>query len=624
MLTSELDGAMRDTFVVRDLAVGFAGPSGVIPVVNGVTLEAVPGRIIGVAGESGSGKTTAVLAAIGYHPATAVRLGGQAHLGDVAVFDLSAEERRRLWARRISYVAQDAAGSLNPAFRIGTQLREVLEVNLGLDHARAEVRARDLLAAVRLPDPDAMLRRYPHQCSGGQLQRAAIAMAIACEPDVIVCDEPTTGLDVTTQAEVVQMLTDLIRMRQMGAIYISHDLALLGAVADELAIFYAGEIVEMGTTAEVLQAPRHPYTRALLDALPSATQALAPSGLPGFPPGRIVAESCPFAPRCAWAIDVCRQTHPAFLPTPEADRVVRCHRATELQDVLARSAARRIVTRRAAQSRDTPLLALRGVTCSYGSGTSRVEAVRDVTMEIGAGEVVALVGESGSGKSTIGRAIVGLVPVARGEILLNDVPLDRAGRRHRHQHQAIQIIFQNPDSSLNPRHTVGALIRRSLELFRPDVARRDRAARVAEVLAEVRLDAGMMDRYPHQLSGGQKQRVAIARAFVARPRLIICDEIVSGQDVSVQAVILELVRSMQERYGTALLFISHDLAVVRSIAQRVYVIQRGQIVESGPTEQVFDAPTAAYSRELLTAVLEPEIGTDSATPRGRIAAGHRK
>ena len=625
MPTFEPDAARRDGFIVRDLAVGFGAPSGVIPVVAGVSLEAVPGRIIGVAGESGSGKTTAVLVAIGYHPASAVRLGGQAHLGATAVFDLSAEERRRLWASRISYVAQDAAASLNPAYRIGTQLREVLEINMGLGRAQALARARDLLAAVRLPDPDAMLRRYPHQCSGGQLQRIAIAMAIACEPDVIVCDEPTTGLDVTTQAEVVQMLTDLIRTRRMAAIYISHDLALLGAVADDLAIFYAGEIVEMGATAEVLRTPRHPYTRALLDALPSVTQATAPSGLPGFPPGRVVGGSCAFAPRCSWAIEICHEVHPALLPTPETDpeaeRVVRCHRASELRTTLATNSARRIVEWQAVDSAETPLLGLRGVTCSYGAGVDRVEAVRDATLEIGAGEVVALVGESGSGKSTLGRAIVGLVPIESGEIQLDGAPLDTAGRRSRDQHQAVQIIFQNPDSSLNPRHTVGALIRRSLELFRPDIDRRDRATHVAEALAEVRLDPGMMDRYPHQLSGGQKQRVAIARAFVARPRLIICDEIVSGQDVSVQAAILELVRSMQERYGTALLFISHDLAVVRSIAQRVYVIQRGQIVESGPTEQVFDAPTAAYSRALLASVLEPETGTDAVSARARLVAG---
>jgi peptide/nickel transport system ATP-binding protein len=635
MRPSELAAPGRDRFAVRDLGVGFRCPDGIVPVVSGVDLEVIPGRIVGVAGESGSGKTTAVLAAIGYLPGAAALLSGEARLGETAVFDLAPEGRRQLWARRVSYVAQDAAGSLNPAFRIGTQLCEVLTVNTGLTWDEARARARELLAAVRLPEPEAMLRRYPHQCSGGQLQRIAIAMAIAPEPDVVVCDEPTTGLDVTTQAEVVSMLTALIRDRGIAAVYISHDLALLGAVADELAIFYAGEIVEAGPTAEVLRAPRHPYTRALLDALPSARHATTPVGLPGLPPGRVVANACPFAPRCAWADDGCRATHPVLRPVADGGRLVRCHRAGELKEVLA-SARRpnrhpeghRLIAmgegraawgrargwgeghseKPAASSTSPTLLVIRDLHCGYGRGAARVPAVQGATLEIGPGEVAALVGESGSGKSTLGRAVVGLVPAEAGEIRFAGDLLDPAGRRSRAHAQAIQIIFQNPDSSLNPRHTVGQLVGRSIELFRPDVTRRERRALVAAALEEVRLDPALRDRYPHQLSGGQKQRVAIARAFVARPRLVICDEIVSGQDVSVQAAILELVRAMQARHGTALLFISHDLAVVRSIAQRVYVIQRGRIVESGPTEQIFERPRADYSQSLLASVLEPDLG----------------
>ncbi len=325
-------------FAVTDLSAGFRTPDGAVPVVAGVTFSVAPGRIIGVAGESGSGKTTAVLTAIGYQQAGAVRLGGDAQLGQVSIFGASTEERRRLWAGKISYVAQDAAGTLNPAFRIGTQLREILEVNLGLSRTQSEARARDLLAAVRLPDPEAMMRRYPHQCSGGQLQRVAIAMAIACEPELIVCDEPTTGLDVTTQAQVVQMLAELIRARGMAAVYISHDLALLGAVADELAIFYAGEIVEVGPTVDLLRSPRHPYTRALLDALPSTRVTTAPAGLAGLPPGRVVADACAFAPRCPWAIEVCRSSHPELLPVSADNHFVRCWRAEELELALASEA----------------------------------------------------------------------------------------------------------------------------------------------------------------------------------------------------------------------------------------------------------------------------------------------
>ena len=605
MLPSDRVNNQRPAFTVQDLGVAFRSAEESLQVVARFDLVLRPGRIVGIAGESGSGKTTAVLAAIGYLPGSAVRLSGQATIYDTNLFELDPDGRRAIWARQISYVAQDAAASLNPAFRIGTQLTEILEVNRGLSGVEARARARELLEQVRLPNPELMLRRYPHQCSGGQLQRVAIAMALAGDPRVMVFDEPTTGLDVTTQAEVAQMLSDLIRERQIAAAYISHDLALLSEIADDLVIFYAGEVVEQGPTRQVLDAPRHPYTRNLLDALPSTKRATRPIGLPGLPPGRVVPTACAFAPRCRWVVDECWAVHPDLLAVGATSRRVRCLRADELATELERDRpvdAAALLTTCAAPS---PILAIDQITCSYGSGARRVEAVSDVSLTIGAGEVVALVGESGSGKSTIGRAIVGLLPTECGAIAFDGVRLDSAGRRTPEQYRAIQIVFQNPDSSLNPRHTVASLIGRSFELFRPDVTRRQRRDAIATALAEVRLDAAMMDRYPHQLSGGQKQRVAIARAFVARPRLVICDEIVSGQDVSVQAAILELVRSMQERHGTALLFVSHDLAVVRSIAQRVYVIQRGRIVEWGATEQIFDEPEATYTRALLASVMDP-------------------
>lgn len=600
-----------EAFAVRGLGVGYRTEMGVVPMVANVDLDVQPGTILGVAGESGSGKTTAVLAAIGYQASAAVRLAGESRLGETAIFELNAQQRRRLWSQRVSYVAQEAAGALNPAFRIGTQVVEVLEAGLGLDRTQARERAQDLLAAVRLPDAEEMMRRYPHQCSGGQLQRVAIAMAIASDPALIVCDEPTTGLDVTTQAEVVQMLTDLIRARNMAAIYISHDLALLGAVADRLAVFYAGEIVELGKTSDVLAEPRHPYTRALLAALPSARMATTPQGLPGFPPGRVVPESCAFAPRCAYAIGICQESHPKILPiADEPGRLVQCWRSEE--DLTGPAFSPHVKSDAPDEAAIlAPLLSLRDVWCSYGKGQQRVAAVRGVSLEIGPGEVMALVGESGSGKSTIGRAIVGLLPVEQGEIVFAGARLASNGKRTSAQAKAIQIIFQNPDLSLNPRHTVGALIGRSLELFRPEVARNERQDAIAAAMGEVRLDPAMASRYPHQLSGGQKQRVAIARAFVAQPRLVICDEVVSGQDVSVQASILELVRAMQERHGTALLFIAHDLAVVRSIAQRVAVIQQGQIMEAGPTEVIFIDPRAEYSQRLLGSVLEPVLSGEA-------------
>ncbi|PYM66684.1 MAG: ABC transporter ATP-binding protein [Candidatus Rokuibacteriota bacterium] len=592
----------RGEFEIRDLAVAYASDSGHTPVVGGVSVRVRPGLITGLAGESGSGKTTAALSAIAYLPAGARRLGGEALLDGQSILDLDRVALRRLWASKISYVAQDAGAALNPARRIGSQLEEILTVNRGLPRAAARLRTAELLEAVRLPDAARARRRYPHELSGGQLQRIAIAMALAPDPRLIIFDEPTTGLDVTTAAEVIAMLGGLIRERGLAAIYISHDLALLAAISDELVVFYAGEVVESGPTRELLRTPRHPYTRALLDALPSTRRALRPRGIPGLPPGRVVSDRCGFASRCSHADARCSREHPALVPL-HPTRLVRCVRAGEL-GVLLSEAAPILEPVRARQG--APILEVDRLVCEYGQGAGRIVAVDDVSLVVREREVVGLVGESGSGKSTIGRAITGLLIPRSGTIRWRGQELPARGRRTPAQYREIQIIFQNPDSSLNPRHTVGHLIGRAVALFRDDVSGSAGADVIAEALREVQLDPTLMSRYPHQLSGGQKQRVAMARAFVARPRLVICDEIISGQDVSVQATILELVRTLQREHETTLLFISHDLAAVRSIAQYVYVLQGGRVQEHAPTEQLFEAPGAEYTRRLLAAVPEPE------------------
>jgi peptide/nickel transport system ATP-binding protein len=596
------DRRTAEGFEIQDLAVAYAGVSGVTPVVGGVSLRARPGRITGVAGESGSGKTTAVLSAIAYLPPGARRLGGAVRLHGQSILDLEPVVLRRLWASEISYVAQDAGAALNPARRIGSQLEEILTCDRGLTRDAARCRATELLGAVRMPDPSGARRRYPHEFSGGQLQRIAIAMALAPEPRLIIFDEPTTGLDVTTAAEVIAMLSELIRERQLAAIYISHDLALLAAIADDLVVFYAGEVVESGPTPDVIAGPRHPYTRALLDALPSVRRALRPQGIPGFPPGRVVVDHCGFASRCSYVEARCRGEHPALVAV-QPGRLVRCVRARELGPLPSGAAS---ILQPAQERQGGPLLEVAGLVCEYGHGAGRVVAVDGVSLEVREREVVALVGESGSGKSTIGRAITGLLVPRAGTLRWRGEALPASERRTPAQHREIQIIFQNPDSSLNPRHTVGQLIGRAVALFREDVPPKARGDLIADALREVQLDPALMSRYPHQLSGGQKQRVAMARAFVARPRLVVCDEIISGQDVSVQATILELVRTMQREHETALLFISHDLAAVRSIAQYVYVLQGGRVQEHAATERLFATPAAAYTRRLLAAVLEPE------------------
>jgi peptide/nickel transport system ATP-binding protein len=454
--------------------------------------------------------------------------------------------------------------------------------------------------------------KYPHQFSGGQLQRIAIALGLASEPEVMIFDEPTTGLDVTTQADVIAMLGSLIRTHEVAAIYISHDLALLSAISDQLVIFYAGEVVESGRAQSIVKAPRHPYTRALLDALPSVRLAVRPQPLPGLPPGRVVRDYCPFVARCKWRVERCAERHPSLSRLGDGEHQVRCIRQPELGPL--ESLGQVITASRADTLRNRGsqrILQIENLVCVYRTGGRSIIAVDGTSLSVYPSEVVALVGESGSGKSTIARVVAGILSPSSGTLQWRGRALpNRSEERNRLQRREIQIIFQNPDSSLNPRHTVRELIERPMTLFRDDLHETRRVEAVAAALEEVQLDPGLAMRYPHQLSGGQRQRVAIARAFAARPSLVICDEIVSGQDVSIQAAILELIRTMQQLHQTALLFISHDLAVVRSIAQYVYVAANGRIIEEGPTQSVFEDPRSGYTKKLLEAVIEPVAALD--------------
>lgn len=589
-------GLSSHGFHARHLTVAFDG----VEVVGDVLIDVEPGEVTGIAGESGSGKTTAVLTAIGYVPGGATKVSGGSQLGEDVVLGSELRRLRRLWGRRISYVPQDAGASLNPVRRVGSLLRETLTVNLGLSHRQADVRALELLDSVQIREPMKALRRYAHEFSGGQVQRIAIAMAIATGPELIVLDEPTTGLDVTTQADVLRMLGQLIRQHGIAAIYISHDIALLASIAQKLIVLYAGEVVEQGPTAELLAGPRHPYTRALLNAIPSIKEPRLPVPIPGLPPGRVIHGSCPFANRCVWRVDACDHTHPELQTIDGESRAVRCIRQPQLGPLPSQE----IETQSSADLHEeaSPILSVSELFCTYGHGQTATVAVQDVSFAVHPREVLALVGESGSGKSTIGRAIVGLVRPKQGHVIWRGSQLKpSAEERRKQERQAIQIVFQNPDSSLNPRHTVYALIERAIVLFRDEINPDQRKRAVHETLADVQLDPALASRFPHQLSGGQKQRVAIARALAARPEFLICDEIVSGQDVSVQAVLLDLLKRLQAEHQMAILFISHDLAVVRSIADHVAVMRRGRIVEYGQVSKVFSNPGADYTRTLIRA-----------------------
>lgn len=590
-------GTSGHGFHARHLTVAFDG----IEVVGDVLIDADPGEITGIAGESGSGKTTAVLTAIGYLPGGAIKLAGRSQLGGDTVLGSDSRHLRRLWGKRISYVPQDAAASLNPVRRVGSLLRETLTVNLRLNRRQAEAKALGLLESVQIQEPLKAMRRYPHEFSGGQVQRIAIALAIATDPELIVLDEPTTGLDVTTQADVIGMLGHLIRQRGIAAIYISHDIALLSSIAHTLIVLYAGEVVEQGSTSRVLASPRHPYTRALLNAVPSIKESRLPIPIPGLPPGRVIHGSCPFANRCVWRIDACSETHPELQAIVGESRTVRCLRQPDLGPLRSQEVATR--SQPAFNEDSSPVLSVSGLRCTYGRGSTLTVAVQDVSFGVQPREVLALVGESGSGKSTIGRAIVGLVTPKEGHIAWKGTRVGPTSEQRLKEHrQAIQIIFQNPDSSLNPRHTVYALIERSIVLFREPMNQDQRSKAVRATLVDVQLDPSVANRFPHQLSGGQKQRVAIARALAARPEFLICDEIVSGQDVSVQAVLLDLLKRLQAEYHMSILFISHDLAVVRSIADHVAVMRQGRVVEYGLTSNVLSNPASEYTRTLLRAV----------------------
>jgi peptide/nickel transport system ATP-binding protein len=436
---------------------------------------------------------------------------------------------------------------------------------------------------------------YPHQLSGGQQQRVMLAIAFACRPDLIILDEPTTGLDVTTQRHVLDTVRGLCRSYHVAAVYVSHDLAVVGELADRVGVMYAGRLVELGATGQVFRTPGHPYARGLLRAIPSPTRAHVLVGLEGQPPppGRRP-QGCFFAARCEFAVDVCRAAAPEPVVLAPGDHWARCWRAKEIVKLppLAELPERD----RAAADANEPLLRVEGLSAGYGER----QILSDISFTVGARRCLAIVGESGAGKTTLARCIVGLHSRWRGTIAFNGTPLEADRRRRgRDVISQIQYIFQNPYTSLNPRKTVGQLVEQPLrELF--SLPRKERARRAEAALEDAALSGDYVRRYPHQLSGGERQRVAIARALVVEPKVLICDEVTSALDVSVQAAIVELLHRLQRTHGVTLLLVTHNLALVRSLADDVLIVRDGQIVEHGPS--VLDQPKSEYAAQLLTNV----------------------
>ena len=572
-------------------------------IVEDVSLSLGAGEVMGIVGESGSGKSTLALALLGY-----ARPGGRISGGSVSIegADLLALDAQGLRAARrglVSYVAQDPATALNPALRLSEQLLETVDG----PREQTMARIREILAAVGLPNDDAFLRRHASELSGGQQQRIAIAMAVVARPRLIVLDEPTTGLDVSTQMKVLELVKRLCAEYEIASIYVTHDLAVVAEVADSVTVMYGGQVVESGATAAVLRAPAHPYTRALLRALPSSERRQLLVPIPGRAPSISDARSgCVFAARCGFAIDACREATPPLelVPTPAPatsaleparGQRVRCVRRGELDGVDVVSLSPAPVHEPVA----APVLRVSGLSASYGAN----RVLEGIDLAVRPGECVAIVGESGSGKSTLSRCLIGLHTEWEGSVELDGSPLERsAAKRSAEARRRVQYIFQNPFGSLNPRLSVGASLAAPLLQFKRlrGAAVRDH---VAQALERVEIPARMAELFPSELSGGQRQRVAIARALLADPGVLICDEVTSALDVSVQASVVELLRTLLAD-GLGMIFVTHNLAVVRSIADSVAVLNRGEIVEHGRVERVLDEPVDLYTQALLADTLD--------------------
>jgi peptide/nickel transport system ATP-binding protein len=579
------------------------------PVVTDVSFEIAPGEVLGLVGESGSGKTTVGLSLLGHARRGLLLDSGTVMLGDKDILKMKDEELRRLRGSLVSYVPQDPASSLNPALRIGKQLREVLEAHDSASNREHSERIAEMMREVALSDDPAYLRRYPHQLSGGQQQRVGLAMAFANRPRLIVLDEPTTGLDVTTQATVLATVRELAATHRVAALYVSHDLAVVAALARRVAVMYSGRVVELGLADELFESAAHPYTRRLVGAIPRLTGGRSLVGIPGHaptpskrPPG------CAFAPRCTLHIPECDAEVPPLTPVGSGHSA-RCIRAGEV----IKQAQTRLGDPVDIVKPDVEhaALTLDNVVAHYGT----LEVLHSINLTLEQHECLAIVGESGSGKTTTARSIGGLHHSWTGSIKLGDTELEKSARaRSTETRRQIQYIFQNPYGSLNPRKTIGETVGQPLAVF--GIAK-GRAAddMVGEMLEQVSLSASYARRYPDQLSGGERQRVAIARALISQPAVLICDEVTSALDVSVQAAIVELLGSLQRELGLSMVFVTHNLPLVRSIAQKVAVLADGSIVEYGDTAQVLADPQQPYTRELIsnTPSLETATGEVVAT-----------
>jgi peptide/nickel transport system ATP-binding protein len=604
---------------VQGLTIAYRRAGVWLTAVSDVSLAIPAGEAYGLVGESGCGKTTLALSVVRYLPrngrieAGAIRVDGQ------DLLRLSEPELRRWRGARLAMVYQDPVSALNPALRIGDQIAEVYRFHHRLTPREAMRRAHDALVKVAIPDPDRALRRYPHQLSGGQQQRVVIAMALAGNPQLLILDEPTTGLDVTIEAEVLDLIASLRANIDTAILLISHNLGLVARVCDRIGVMYAGRIVEEGPAAEVLHTPRHPYTMGLLRCLPhfgDPGQRVPLEPIPGALPflGDTI-PGCAFHPRCVLAREQCRTRDPELYATG-AGRRSRCFFWEEVPRMPHGAGA---ATLRERGTLDGALLEVTGLRKAYRGRGQEAIAVDDVSLSVRKGETLGLVGESGSGKTTLARCLVGLTEPDAGQLVFEGKPEPwKSSKRELGVLRAMQMVFQNPDTTLNPSWTVRRILERAVRVLL-GLTGRAQHRRVAELTQRVRLEPRHLNLHAAQLSGGLRQRVAIARALAGRPALAICDEPVSALDVSVQAAILTLLMELQAVEGVSYILISHDLAVVRYLADRIGVMYLAQLVEIGKTEDIFGGPQHPYTEALLSAI--PTLAPDAARPRIRLRGG---
>jgi peptide/nickel transport system ATP-binding protein len=621
-VTNSADRCVLD---IKGLTVAYQHEGEWLEAVREVSLRIHCGETFGLVGESGSGKTTLVLAVMNYLGDRGSIRGGKIQLGDIDLLSLNDPQLRQVWGSKLALVPQNPQSALNPSLRVGDQLIEILRYQLNLSQKEAENLAIEWLERVHLADPILVAESYPHQISGGMQQRAMIAMALCTAPDLLILDEPTTNLDVTTQAVILDLIRELIQDQDTGVLYVTHNLGVIAQICDRVAVMYASELVEDAATQDLFSQPLHPYTQGLIDSIPhlgdtkDSIQLRAISGQ--IPPIGKGPSGCVFRTRCPIAIEICSSRPPLYLAGDA--RYSRCHRWEEIdhQEINAHQPAPvGKPGQRATQDREPPTLEVNNLNIHFplrrslaevirGQPAKILRAVNNVNLEIPAGSTLGLVGESGSGKTTIARGIMGLERKTDGSIKLLQIPLpDKLSQRDLETLRLLQIVFQNPEEALNPYLPIGETLRRPL-IRLSGLSKSEADARVGELLAAVRLPASYAGRFPGQLSGGEIQRVALARAFASNPELLVLDEPISSLDVSVQAAILNLVGELQSDHQNSLLFISHDLAIVGYLADQIAVIYLGSLMEVAGPGDLFQPPHHPYTEALLCSI--PQVDPSS-------------